>query len=232
MTLNLSSLLTPTSRQCLLCRSAHKGTDNLCPFCKAQLPWLQTHCQCCAIPLVFDGVCGACQTNRPPFSRCIAAFSYEQPIAQLINRFKDNGDLTAGRLLSDLLAEKLQEELIRYPDLLVPVPLHWRRQFKRGFNQSLDIALRLSTQLGIPCQDQLLTKTRATKPQHNLSRKQRLKNLKFSFEVSSADLKGKHIALIDDVLTTGSTATTLTNQLLKAGASVVEVWCIARTPLH
>jgi len=229
---NLATLFTTRSRQCLLCRSHIRSNINLCQFCKEQLPWLETHCQCCSIPLVFDGVCGSCQAKRPPFSRCVSTFSYEQPIAQLINRFKENGDLTAGHLLSDLLAKKLQDELIRYPDALVPVPLHWRRQFKRGFNQSLDIALHLSKQLDIPCHEKLLSKPVATKPQHNLHRSQRLKNLKAVFEVSDTNIKGKHIALIDDVVTTGSTAATLTKQLLKAGASVVEVWCIARTPIY
>lgn len=177
-----------------------------------------------------DGqLCGECQQEPPPWQHCVAAFEYRQPVRQLVNRYKHHSDLTCGRVLAELLSNHLQNSLSEPPDLLIPVPLHWRRQLVRGFNQSYDLARMLSARLDIPCSNRHLRKRRHTTAQHSLPRAQRKRNLRGVFEVRRP-VAGLRIALIDDVVTTGSTARALTRLLLESGAARVDVWCISRTP--
>ncbi len=129
------------------------------------------------------------------------------------------------------LSEQNFSEINKNPDLIVPVPLHWRRRFIRGFNQSQWLANYLGRQLNISVDNKLLMRIRNTPPQQQLRRKQRQKNLKGAFQVKRP-VEGQHIALIDDVVTTGSTVSELSRLLKKAGASRVDIWCLARTPLE
>lgn len=234
--------LLPT--RCLLCRGRCDGPQPLCEGCRRELPWLRRQCRRCALPmhdsaaLSHPGECGECLRQPPPWQRCIAAFEYRPPISQLIGRYKQHSDLACGRTLAELLGELLARRLcekrldqspLAPPDLLLPAPLHWRRQLLRGFNQSYDLARLLGARLAIPCSHNHIRKHRHTSPQHSLSRDQRQRNLRAVFEVRRP-VAGKRIALIDDVVTTGSTAKALTGILLKAGAAGVEIWCLARTP--
>lgn len=197
-----------------------------------------------------DTLCGECITHPPAFDQCIASLRYEFPISTLINRFKHQGHFCNSKVLADLLLDRLSSsqsaqlktteldlekqntpKINKKPDLIVPVPLHWRRQFIRGFNQSQWLANYLGRQLHISVDNKLLTRTRNTPPQQHLRRKQRQKNLKGAFQVKRP-LEGQHIAIIDDVVTTGSTVSELSRLLKKAGASRVDIWCLARTPLE
>ena len=221
--------------RCLLCRSNSHRSLPLCRPCQLELPWLGNHCQRCALPIPKPGnssnqLCGECLRNPPPWQHCIAAFEYRPPLKQLINRYKEHSDLASGRILATLLSKSIELNAPQpLPQLLLPVPLHWRRQFSRGFNQSYDLARMLSTRLGIPCSHNHLRKTHHTRPQHNLPRAERQRNLRNQFEVTKS-VEGLHIALVDDVITTSSTARILAKTLLKAGAAQVDIWCIARTP--
>ncbi|MCX7078515.1 MAG: ComF family protein, partial [Pseudomonas sp.] len=156
------------------------------------------------------------------------------PIDSLITRFKHNAKWPFGRLLAELLSQSLQhrfdEDLTR-PDALVPVPLANKRLRERGYNQAAMIAHWLSDGLNIPCDERLLLRIQDTTAQQDLDAKARKHNLQRAFALApDALIKGRHLALVDDVLTTGTTAESLARLLMQAGARRVDVYCLARTP--
>ena len=114
------------------------------------------------------------------------------------------------------------------PEYIVPVPLHSRRISQRGFNQSLELAKQLSRALGVALDANTVTRTRHTAPQTGLSEQERRKNVRGTFHVS-ADMQGKHVAIVDDVMTTGSTVGELARTLKRVGVQRVDVWALART---
>jgi ComF family protein len=223
----LLDLLLP--RRCLLC-SRHGVAHNLCNACRTDLPWLDSTCRRCALPLLRDGgLCGHCLLNLPSFDGCRAAFLYASPVDRLIGQFKNQRRLSAGKLLTSLLLDALRLSPSVMPDLIAPVPLHWRRQLRRGFNQAAFIAEQLARQLDIPLAS-VAERRYATPKQQLLNRKQRLQNLHNTFVVNTALVADKHVVIVDDVVTTGATAEALSGQLKHAGARRVDVWALARTP--
>lgn len=213
--------------RCVACAAATPDYSDLCRDCRDDLPWLGTACGHCALPLPQAGLCGVCQRRLPAFDCCRAVLRYAPPASYLINSFKHRGQLSCGRVLAQLWAERLA----RGPapiDALVPVPLHWRRRWHRGFNQAEELAQWLSKSQGIPCQN-LLRRTRPTPSQQGLTAAERRHNLKGAFRLKGS-VQGMHLALVDDVVTTGSTGATLAQLLKRHGAQRVELWCIARTP--
>ncbi len=222
---------------CLLCGlSAGRGID-LCDACEASMPRLGLRCDICANPINTLGICGNCHRKRPAYSTVQTPLLYQYPVDLLLQRFKFSGQLSAGKVLTQLLARHIKQQVdygkCRLPDLLIPVPLHWKKRFARGFNQSEIITHELSQQLNIRHCRKAITRAINTPAQHHLSRKERQKLPPNTFAAgrSSKVVQGTRVALIDDVLTTGSTAQALSQTLLKAGAKSVEIWLLARTPL-
>ncbi len=176
--------------------------------------------------------CGACQRDPPPFQRCIAPWLYDEYLGHLIQQWKFAGH----QHLSPLLADLWLQEVPRLPavDVIVPVPLHWRRQWRRGYNQSELLARQLrrrqpalrNSALSLT----LIKRQRATAAQSGMNAAKRAANLHDAFTVRSP-CDNLRVALVDDVLTTGSTARAIAAKLRQAGASHIEVWCVARTPL-
>lgn len=234
---NISFFLFPGC--CVLCGSESDRVIDLCYHCESDLPHNNQCCIRCSIPLINNDqsgtLCGECIAHPPIFDQCLAPLRYEFPVSALISRYKYQGHFCSGAVLADILLTKLFKDQIRdqnkKPDLIVPVPLHRQRQFFRGFNQSQWLAQYLSRELNVPVDAYLLKRCRKTPPQQGLKRKQRQKNLKGAFQVNRP-IEGKHIALVDDVVTTGSTVSELAQLLKKAGATKVEIWCLARTPLE
>ncbi|MBD2857995.1 ComF family protein [Spongiibacter sp. KMU-158] len=227
-----SSLLLPG--YCLLCQQATKTARDLCPACAESLPWLKRHCQRCALPLADTetaSLCGKCLQQPPQFHRCLAAWEYQFPLDHVIGRFKYQGHQPSGRVLAECWLDRCGTKAVNSaPDLLLPVPLHWRRRWQRGFNQSQILAEYWSKALNIPISN-ALKRHRHTPAQQQLNAAQRQRNLKHAFSLKNGiALCGKHLVLVDDVLTTGSTANTLTKLLLEQGAKCVDIWCLARTP--
>lgn len=223
------------TQKCLLCDEPSDGPLDLCSACEAELPWLGGHCLICALPLPsHDLACGACLKKPPAFSRVEAAWRYAFPLDALITRFKHQAHWPMGRLLGDLLSHHLQHafsEGLAQPELLLPVPLSRQRLRQRGFNQAQMLARWLGHRLQLPVADDLLLRTQDTPAQQQLSAAQRKRNLRQAFRLSeAATVSGRHLALVDDVLTTGATAETLARLLKKAGAARVDVYCLARTP--
>lgn len=221
----LHRLLLPS--HCLLCQAADPSGLGLCPDCRADLPWLASGCPRCALPLAAsDQPCGTCQTHPPPFDSSVALWHYAPPVDGLIQQLKFGQGLHLVRLFAELLAERLIEA--PRPDCILPVPLHPRRQRERGFNQALEIARPLARHLGCRVDAVSCVRTRATPPQAQLSASQRRRNLRDAFALTRP-LPGRHIAVLDDVMTTGSTLAALAELLRRAGAERIDVWVCART---
>lgn len=223
--------------QCALCLGANPQPDTqLCIGCETDLPWQQACCQRCALPLPQPAAqCGRCLAAPPPFSHALAPLIYRFPVDSLIPAFKYNSQTDVGRLLGQLLGEAaadwLQQDIAPCPDLLLPVPMHRKRQAQRGYNQATELARDVARRVCIPCRTGLLERTQATQPQQGLDARARRQNLRGAFSCPQPEqLRGKHLALIDDVMTTGVTLSEASDTLLRASAASVQVWCVARTP--
>ena len=226
----LDRLYPPT---CLLCGApGHAGLD-LCPGCLVDLPHNTRCCAGCALPLPCDypaGVrCGECLRRSRPFVACHAAFLYEDPLPALVGGAKFHARLNVARLLGLCLARYLVEQRAELPDLIIPVPLHPSRARERGYNQALEVARAAAGRLGLPLDASCCTRVRVTSPQTGLEKDARRRNVRGAFAVRRP-LPAARIAILDDVLTTGSTAAELARVLGEAGARRVDVWAVARTP--
>lgn len=208
---------------CELC-AAPADASGICAGCRGDLPWIGAACRLCARPLGAPGRCGRCLQRAPPWSRAIAPLAWTFPVDALVSRFKYRGALHLGALLGRLLAEACRG---RGPDGIVPVPLHRRRMVERGFNQARELAIPIARASGVPLLDAVCERAVATPPQAGLSARERRGGLRNAFRASGA-IRGLELAIVDDVLTTGSTAEALTRELLRAGAVAVEVWAVAR----
>lgn len=222
-------------QSCLLCDESTDTPYAICTACETELPWLGDQCQQCALPLGMSGLsCAQCIRNAPAFDEVAAPWLYQFPIDSLITRFKHQGNWPMGRLMAQLLGQFLQhrfEEDLPRPDFLLPVPLAVKRLRQRGYNQAAMLADWLRDQLQLPVEERLILRTQETPAQQGLDAKARKRNLRNAFVVMDGEkIKGKHVALVDDVLTTGSTADVIAKLLIKAGACRVDVYCLARTP--
>jgi ComF family protein len=216
--------------RCALCES--KTPQRICVPCQQQFLY-SAHYQCstCALPLAHSALlCGGCLQKRPVFDQVYSPYLYQAPLSNLILQFKQKSDFFAGQALADIwcMAIKLQmtQQHTPLPDMITAVPLHWRKQGQRGFNQSAFFASIIHQKLNIPLFTDV-KRTRSAAEQKQLGRTRRLKNLKHSFTVTGR-LNNAHVVIIDDVMTTGATASALTIALKKAGARKVSVWVLAR----
>ena len=222
-------------RHCLLCGAGVSGPACICRGCHSDLPWLDSSCYRCALPLPADTpLCGACLRRRPPFTRTLAAFTFTPPVDSLIQGYKHRRQLATGALLSQLLAPQLQHAYSEdsLPACIVPVPLHWRRLLQRGFNQAALVAQQLGRTLALPVVNGCRRRFH-TAPQQGADRRHRQANLRGAFTLRhplTDDHCYDHIAIVDDVVTTTSTVSELAALLLAAGVRRVDIWCLARTP--
>lgn len=213
---------------CLLCGAPGENRLDLCPGCRASLPRTGNGCERCgeALPDGAPSPCGRCLQHPPPFERCLAPFRYEEPIRHLIHGLKFGHRHACARTLGELAAAYLREQR-EMPELIVPVPLHPARYRERGFNQSLEIARHLSKALNIPLEPRACVRHRRTLPQTELSAGERAKNIRGAFR-QKREIKARHAAIFDDVVTTGSTVGELARLLRKAGVERIDVWAVAR----
>lgn len=215
--------------RCLLCGLDSGRARDLCRPCAAELAPLGPHCVRCALPLATPGLCGRCLLNPPAFEAAHAALRYDFHAAALVRALKHRGQRACARLLGELLAEALPLGASAGIDALVPLPLHWWRRARRGFNQAALIAEVVARHHALPLRPRLLTRTRHTPPQQQLDAGARSRNLRGAFR-AHPDCRGLRLALVDDVITTGASATAAAAALKEGGAQRVEVWCAARTP--
>ena len=232
---NIRSLFT-IAKHCVLCGiKANTGFD-LCAACyrEIQPKPKESVCQRCALPIspldIVTRICGNCLQEEPPYTSVYRFAHYAPPLDRIILQLKFHQKLHFARLLGNLMARDIQQQEIELPDVLMPVLLHSQRLKQRGFNQALEIARPIARSLGIPLDIQSCVRYKATMEQSGLPAKKRTTNIKGAFQVRSAK-PGKHIAIVDDVMTTGSTVSELSKVLKNSGAKRVDVWVCARANL-
>ncbi len=219
--------------RCLLCECAMRKPSTifgLCENCLSAMPEKGYCCQRCGLPTAADiDECGECLQNTPYYQQIVFCTPYNHDIQKLIIQLKQLHDMACCRLLADYMADSYCRQIPALPVLhaLLPVPMHKRRLLQRGNNHSQLLAQKLAKRLSVPLYKHWLVKVRNTPAQRRLTAKQRRTNLRNAFMVK-ADVQGKNIAIVDDVMTTGSTVNEIAKVLKKAGANAVYVLVIAR----
>jgi ComF family protein len=215
------------AQPCLLCGTFSRN-GAWCKPCDDSLPYLHTpHCPCCALPTHNGDICGRCLKHRPQFNRTLAVFAYAFPLDKLVQALKFGEHLMLVNGLADSLSRRVEE----HPDCIIAMPLHPSRLRERGFNQSLELARRIAKKLDVPLLPHACQRVRDTPPQSALSWRERGKNMRQAFTCTQ-DLSGKHVAVVDDVMTSGASLNEVSSALRGAGAIEVSAWVIARTLPH
>ncbi len=215
---------------CLLCGTANSGSFGICPACEQALPGNKSCCHRCARPVPQSShsqLCGQCLDSPPDYQHTQAPYLYAAPLDALITGLKFRQQLQHARLLGGLLAQHLQKKAAARPDCIVPVPLHPSRLRERGYNQALELARPVARSLGIKLEKNLVQRVRQTRPQTDLKLASRAANLRHAFRISQTP-GYQHIAIVDDVITSGHTANALAQTFRKVGVEKVTIWAIAR----
>lgn len=223
------NLLLP--RSCIVCNQnlSAENSQFCCQHCYELLPFQNNACQHCgqqfAAPL---DICGHCISKPPQFERCFCAFAYQDPIKELIQAFKYQQQPSLAKVLAKLLHQEVCDHQFDKPEALIPVPMHYSRLRERGYNQALLLAKELGKLTKIKVDNQILSKQKAVPAQALQNKRQRKKAVRGSFScVTKAPYS--HVAIIDDVVTTGSTISEITKILRKKGVNCIQVWAIAHT---
>lgn len=215
--------------RCLLCGARGADGIDLCADCAAELPRNRSCCARCALPLAVPAaLCGECQRRLPPWDAAWSPFRYGWPLDRLESRYKFSADLAAGRVLSRLWQSEPCP--LRLPQLLLAVPLHRSRLRRRGYNQALELARPLAHALGVPLHRDALQRRRSTAAQTELDAVARRRNVHGAFAVREGVVLPAHVAILDDVMTTGATLAECARVLRRAGVQRVDVWALARAP--
>jgi len=225
---------------CCLCGHYSTTGRDLCGTCDSVLPWISDRCYRCGLPLdaVYPGTesirCLQCEQSPPPFDRLCTVFSYDPPVTKLTRGLKFGNQLVYGRILGELFADKVIDRWYKntpFPEAIIPVPLHEKRLQRRGFNQSVELLVPLLKRYSIPLVLEACSRVRKTTPQSQLDKSSRKRNLKNAFQVSQSytSFPYEHIAIMDDVVTTGSTVRALSEVLKAVGVQQIDIWCICRT---
>jgi len=201
-----------------------------CLACDEALPYAdQPHCPVCALPAPQGQVCGRCLTQPPLFSQTTALFNYTFPIDKLIQAMKYGEQVALAYSFAAKLSRRIDSNSL--PDYLIPMPLHPAKLRERGFNQSSLLAKKISRELKLKLLPDACRRLRDTPPQSALPWKERAANVRNAFSCEM-DLTGKHVALVDDVLTTGASLNALADTVKRQGAARVSAWVVARTLLQ
>lgn len=214
---------------CLLCGlPAHQYS--LCQACIAELPLVGPACTRCAIPVKNAQICGRCLQSPPYQDLSFSLYRYEGSIRRCITAFKYKKQLHLSALFARQMANQIssRESL---PECIVPIPLHPKRIRQRGYNQAAEVAKTLAFALNIDYRPELLHRVRLTRSQSDLPFKERQKNMRNAFVCGEQNLP-RHIAILDDVMTSGYTAAEAAKVFKGQGVEIIEVWTIARTISH
>lgn len=218
---------------CWLCRMplalVHHG---ICTFCQRAL---QPPCCCprCGLATFYPHAeCGRCLRHPPAWQKLVFVADWQPPLKELVKKLKFSGQTALSVMLARLILltwlTARREGRVSRPDLLLCVPLHRSRAWRRGYNQLDDMAHCLSRWLNVPYEPGGLSRQKRARVQHFLTARARRRNLRGAFRVETG-VKGRHIALLDDVVTTGSTVEEISRILLRAGAASVQILCLCRT---
>ena len=213
---------------CVFCDAQGVTGKDICSTCFDNLLKNNNCCYQCGTPLELKtqiNLCGQCQSTTPAFNTCHAPFIYQGAMRYLITRLKFNQHYKNARLLGQLFAESLTDH--KRPQCIIPVPLHKKRYRQRGFNQTLEIAKTIGRQLQIPIETKLCIRHRNTSHQVGLTPKDRRENVKNAFSIVK-ETHYTHIAILDDVMTTGATLQEIALIFKKIGIINIELWVCAR----
>ena len=216
--------------RCVICLDPGQPPAlDLCSGCQADLPRDLPSCTGCALPLPQPDtfLCGDCLRAPRAFDAAFAAYRYEFPLDWMVRRMKYGREIAAARVLGTLLGRVAATAHALHVQALLPVPLHRAREAGRGFNQALEIARYAGRELGLPVIHDACARRRATPEQVGLDAASRRRNLRGAFELIRPTGLSR-VAIVDDVLTTGSTAEELARVLKADGVHWVEVWTVAR----
>lgn len=218
--------------RCVLCAGPSKRIIDLCEDCEKELPIIAQACHRCGRLLSVEDIqglcCGECLQNSPPFDVTVALFQYQKPVTRLITAFKFHNQLVYAQVLGLLMAKQLQKFYAdcEKPEIIIPVPLHRRRLQERGYNQALELARPIAKRLNIPVDTKICRRIINTEPQIALPASDRKNNLRQAFSMQ-ASRRYRSVAIIDDVMTTGSTVAELCRTIKQTGVNRVDVWCCA-----
>ena len=223
-------------RQCELCRAW--GRTPLCGACVSRFAAQRPRCRRCALPIQTievsgSDVCGECLREPPPFDAAVAALDYGFPWDGLIARFKFRQQPELARALAQRLIDALARSVTEPVDVLLPMPLSAQRLRERGYNQAWELTRKVGDSLAIATQPDVLQRWLDTPHQVGLAKAARETNLRQAMGIAprlAERIRGRHIALVDDVMTTGASANAATHVLRSAGAKTVQLWVLARTP--
>ena len=225
-------------QRCALCAGA-ADTALVCASCARAMPRLASPCPVCALPVGASGAtgatpasCGACLRHPPPYAATLAAFVYAFPVDRLLQSLKYGGrvalaDYAGAELAAAVAAALAAAGADRRPHAVCAMPLAPARQRARGFNQAQELARRVATTLGLPLAAPL-ERRRHGEAQAALAWSERARNVAGAF-ACTGDVRGRRLALVDDVMTTGATVAAAATALRDAGAATVEAWVVART---
>jgi len=228
MTNFFNNICSLNSQLCVFCDLPAKGLA-LCEGCQKDLPWLVHSCAYCALPIISHcdrQLCITCIKKPPYFDKTYASFSYQFPINMLLPKIKLERQRFHIKWLAHCLVTTINTKQA-LPEVLLPVPISSIKRLCKGYNQTEQLAFILSKLLHIKLDTQLIFKNRDTLAQAKLKAKQRKKNLKAAFSVITNNYQ--HVAIIDDIMTTGSTANEIAKTLKESGIKKVDVWVLART---
>lgn len=217
------------SGECLLCGLPAGPHQNLCRHCWQDMPKVPRPCPLCGLTAP-EGqtICPRCLHKPPPWASMTAPLAFRGDARRLLLQFKFNEQLLIANSLVSRLWRQFNADAV---DVLIPVPLHRQRFFERGFNQSLVIARQLGWRLDRPVDHRSLQRIRPTDSQTGLSRSQRQRNLRRAFDYRPQK-PWQRVALIDDVITTGSTMEACCHALRQGGVEHIEIWSLARRLKH
>lgn len=212
---------------CLACGCDPGNADSLCASCRERIARIHNPCRHCAQPNPIEGlICAACRLNPPPWQKMIAPLQYRGITREYLLRLKNSEAIYLAQCLCQQALPYLRQSRPR-PQALLPVPLHRARLLERGHNQAREIARIWSRELDIPVDHRSLARVRATPPQSGLGASRRIENLRQAFEYRPC--RGyRHVAVVDDIVTTGSTVSEITRLLHRDGVEHVEIWALAR----
>lgn len=243
VSVNIWSIIDLLQPVCAVCGLSTGSGMPLCAGCRKDLPVIEPACERCALPLTaghlapgasgYITICPHCRRRPPPVGRAVAACRYDFPVDRLVQRLKFGGQLPLARVFGCLLSDRVRAAYAcdHLPAALIPVPLHPQRRRQRGFNQAERIALVTGRALGLPVLAGCVTRQRNTAAQSGLGLGARRRNLRAAFRLcdDATSALPAHVALVDDVITSGSTVLALAATLRAAGVVRVDAWAVART---
>ena len=221
---------------CLLCDLKCGSQQFICTNCFDALPLHRVGCKQCGLPIKeteSEIRCGKCISNPPSFDNTFSLFEYAAPISTLIWQLKFHGNLSIAQLFAQYWIDSIDQFYApnTLPNLIIPVPLHASRLKQRGFNQALEIAKPIGKYFHIPVDTKTCIRIKNTQAQSSLHAQKRKHNVDNAFGLSYS-ITAKHVAILDDVMTTGNTVSEISHLLKKVGVEKVDVWCCARARLH